>query len=256
MKKTTRILKKILRTVQSEFPMLKQTKEVSFLHLRRLLRLPHEKDFYFIKSISDVDERCYVDVGANWGQSVESILLFKPNAQIVAFEPNIMLAERLRYLYRNKPNVRIVGKGLADRSGSFTLFMPSYNGYLYDGLASFSSHEAATWLSPRTIYRFDPKKLTVLKLECYVETLDSQDLKPLFIKIDVQGYECQVLMGAKKTLEKYKPIILIEGFRSNKQTVSLAEELGYEEYHFDGGTCKKGKSRTRNSFLLPSGALT
>lgn len=40
--------------------------------------------------------------------------------------------------------------------------------------------------------------------------IDSFDFKPDFIKIDVEGMEFDVLRGAKKTVLKYKPLIMIE----------------------------------------------
>lgn len=44
-----------------------------------------------------------------------------------------------------------------------------------------------------------------------VETLDSLQLPaPFFIKIDVEGYEWEVLQGAKGTITKHKPICFIE----------------------------------------------
>lgn len=48
-------------------------------------------------------------------------------------------------------------------------------------------------------------------LNVAVKTLDSLKLPaPTFIKIDVEGYEWEVLQGAKETLKKYRPICFIE----------------------------------------------
>ena len=42
-------------------------------------------------------------------------------------------------------------------------------------------------------------------------TLDSLDLSRLdLIKIDVEGMELEVLQGAKATLERFRPIIIVE----------------------------------------------
>lgn len=43
-----------------------------------------------------------------------------------------------------------------------------------------------------------------------IRTLDSYLLKPSFIKIDVQGFELNVLQGGRETILEHKPIILIE----------------------------------------------
>src|SRR5262249_31818933 len=129
-------LRKAVRTAQSAFPVVKGVKE--FLHYRgrRLFRIPHERDFEVIRLLSKY-ENSFVDVGANQGQSIESILIFRPDAQIVSFEANPRLAEKLRKRYAARPSIRIYPTGLGDRPGEFTLYIPSYNGYVYDGLASF-----------------------------------------------------------------------------------------------------------------------
>lgn len=43
-----------------------------------------------------------------------------------------------------------------------------------------------------------------------VITVDSLQLSPSFIKIDVEGMEYQVLKGARETLKRSKPVVIIE----------------------------------------------
>ena len=49
------------------------------------------------------------------------------------------------------------------------------------------------------------KKFDKLNLKC----------KPKLIKIDVEGFDYEVLMGMKKTINKHQPIILVEFNKSN-----------------------------------------
>lgn len=46
--------------------------------------------------------------------------------------------------------------------------------------------------------------------EVPVVSLDQYDLTPDFIKIDVEGYELPLLMGAEKTLERSSPVVVLE----------------------------------------------
>jgi len=66
-------------------------------------------------------------------------------------------------------------------------------------------------------------------------TLDSLELAPDVIKIDVEGAEMDILIGAEQTLRKYKPILGIEihehkigsfGYRW-KQIPQFLQDLGY-----------------------------
>ncbi len=61
-------------------------------------------------------------------------------------------------------------------------------------------------------------------------TLDSLNFDRIdLMKIDVEGMEEEVLNGARKLIESFKPIIFLEVIKSNKQVlVSLLEGFGYK----------------------------
>jgi FkbM family methyltransferase len=246
---------KLVRTVQNYFPFAKNGKDAFYRHYRRLARRPHEKDFEALALLDFGRAPCMVDIGANHGQSVESIRLFVPNAQIIAFEANPRLAKKLAGRY-SRP-VTIVPKGLSDRPTTSVLFVPSYRGFEYDGLASLQEEEARDWLSSRTVYWFDPRRLTVEKLACEIDVLDAYELKPDFIKIDVQGGEYGVLLGGRETIAKHRPVILLEDLHGSPEATALVRSLGYDEYYYDGVRLNKGRSPSTNSFLLtPDRAAT
>ena len=70
-----------------------------------------------------------------------------------------------------------------------------------------------------------------------VYTLDSFEFDGVdFVKVDVEGYELKVLQGALKTIDKYKPMIVIEqnggdikyGWATEEnQAGTFLETLGY-----------------------------
>jgi FkbM family methyltransferase len=244
-------IKKAFRTAQSELPVLKEAKDSFYFHMRRLLFMVHDRDFMALKTIARWPRTgLCIDVGANQGQSIESILQVRPDAMIVSFEANPNLARMLDARYVNNPNVSIEANGLSDSPGTFTLFVPSYKGFVYDGLASFSRASAASWLEHR-VFGYAPSRLSISEVKCEVNTLDMHHLAPIFMKIDVQGHEFQVLNGGRQTLREYEPVLLIESFNGDSRTVRLAEELNYEEYCFDGSClCKGSPNRGSNSFLM------
>ncbi len=52
-----------------------------------------------------------------------------------------------------------------------------------------------------------------------------------FIKIDVEGMELKVLLGSKKLIEKFKPILLVEYLKSDKEKlISFIKNNGYKIY--------------------------
>jgi FkbM family methyltransferase len=248
-------IKKGLRTLQSEFPSLKEAKEVFYYKMRNALSIPHERDFKALRYIEPRSDRVLVDIGANHGQSIQSMSIYMPSSHITSYEANPNLAQKLRIRYKEVKRISVLARGLSDSAGSFTLYVPSYKGFVYDGLASFNRKEATSWINERTVFGFDPTKLTIAEVACQVSTLDAERLAPLFIKIDVQGYEYNVLKGGIETLRRYEPMLLVESYRSDPRTVRVAEELGYEEYNFDNGRLEKGPPRrSPNSFLKTRGS--
>lgn len=239
---------KVLRTAQSYFPALKRSKDTFYRVSRRILRKPHEPDFKILPLL-DLGGGSIVDVGANHGQTIESVRLFRPDAAITSFEANPHLAATLSARYERDASVTIRPVGLSDRSGTFTLYVPSYRGFVYDGLASLSRDEAFGWLSRETIYGFDPRHLHLDEVTCSVETLDAQKLSPSLIKIDVQGLEYEVLKGGYDTLREHEPYVLIEDLARNARVLELMNGLGYRAYHIVDGRLLPGVGRSANSLL-------
>jgi len=60
-----------------------------------------------------------------------------------------------------------------------------------------------------------------------------------FIKIDCEGFELEVLQGAKSIIKKNKPAILVE--QNNNKVVKFILSLGYKEVI--------GKKKSRNKLF-------
>lgn len=242
--------KKGMRTLQSFVPWLKPLKDDFYYLSRKMLARPHDPDFRALPLLRLDPAGQYVDVGANHGQSIESIGVMRPKARIVAFEPNPALADKLRRRYASEPRVEIRALGLADQAGTMTLFSPSYRGFDYDGLASLDRHAAADWINAQRVYFFDPSRIAVRKLDCAISTLDAEGLEPAFLKIDVQGFEYHVLRGGVETLRRCEPVVLVEDYNLDSRSVALMSGLGFVEYYFDGARLCRGRSPGLNSFLM------
>lgn len=78
--------------------------------------------------------------------------------------------------------------------------------------------------------------------------MDDYSLSPKMIKVDVEGYELEVLKGAKQTIQKFLPELILEISQDRNQPYELEElvdfitSLGpYEFYKFKGGKERKSK---------------
>lgn len=136
-----------------------------------------------------------LDVGANIGNHA---LSFSTEArQVYAFEP---LPEVFSVLERNIAqngisNVRAFNFALSDEDGESTLYMDR-KGNL--GASSFDRRAGAVE-EVRVTRRVGDEVVEALGLE----RLD-------FLKVDVEAHELYVLRGLMKTLEKFRPYIVME----------------------------------------------
>src|SRR6266404_4893910 len=186
--------------------------------LRRVLNKPVEHDFRVIKFLKTHPGEVLCDIGCNRGQSIESFLIFNRDCQIIAFEPNPITFEKARAKYEGNSQITIHNVGLSAERSRQTLFIPKYHATYFDELASF----------------------------------DDYALSPIFIKIDVQGYETKVLQGAWSTLTRVKPILLIENDEhSSAETVSgLLGSIGYQPHRFDGEKLHRNEFGSPNTFYI------
>ena len=132
-----------------------------------------------------------LDVGANHGVYTYSLMMC--GAQVHAFEPNPVLAERLRGAQLRGVTVHEAGVGA--EAAQAELFVPRHRkGWQDDPAGRLTGGEGEGWRFPVEII-----------------PIDGLDLGPVaFMKIDVEGYEAQALAGAWKTIVRDRPTVLIE----------------------------------------------
>lgn len=161
-------------------------------HLKNLkhFKLIRKRKFFFLqflKKRSDI----YFDVGANIGNRIYPIR--DCGFKIVAIEPNPQCINILKTNFKNK--IFIEQCGLAESEGENILNVCDSN-----TISSFSKK----WISQTTEsgrfigYKWDEQ------IKVKINTLDNLINKygtPKFIKIDVEGYEYNVLLGLSKPIE-------------------------------------------------------
>ncbi|MEE8243591.1 MAG: FkbM family methyltransferase, partial [Pseudomonadales bacterium] len=137
--------------------------------------------------------RTIVDVGANEGAWLESVLALHEVNEIHAFEPNPEAFERLERRLAARPRVNLHRIALGDRVARASLNVTGN-----DSLASLLSP------APLLAEAYTEPRATVLRqIEDEVDTLDRvvpESLEVDLLKIDVQGYEARVLGGGHRLL--------------------------------------------------------
>ncbi len=237
-------MKTFIRNLQTYFPGLQDTRFATQKKLRSLTGTFYEEDYSFFKYFNNIST--YVDIGANRGDTIHDVSRLLPNAEIIGFEPNVHLYDKLVKQTKGNSNIHIHNTGLANSVETKEFYLPKYRNYTFDGLGSFD-YENAVGLLKHVLPNHDPKLVTVDKHKFQVKKLDDFKLEPDFIKMDVQGYEYFALLGGEQTIKTHKPILLIEAPEDN--CIEFLASLGYIQVHSANGQLVDGKGDP-NSFFF------
>ena len=154
---------------------------------------------------------CAVDVGGNIGlHTVRFAQLFKT---VHSFEPTTINFECLQKNTVTLDNVILHPLGLGNRAETVTIQLPADA----NNCGNFSIVDFA-----------DSTEQTVDET-IEIQTLDSFELAPDLIKIDVQGFDYNVLLGAANTIALHHPVIIIES-ETKKSRHTIGEFLTQHSY--------------------------
>ena len=179
--------------------LLKNIKYFSFL-------LPHEKDYMSLNLIFKNKSKNgdIIDVGANYGQSAMSFRkLGFINNRIFLFEPIKELKEYLIKL--NDNNFFVYNYGLGNTNKVKNILQ----------ISSISKKLLLKQIKKQ--FKFTKDKILIKYEKIRIRRLDSLNLKikPILVKIDVEGNEYQVLSGMKHVINMYLPVLILEFNKSN-----------------------------------------
>jgi len=178
--------------------------------------LPHEKDYYGMRLlISNKLNDAIIDVGGNLGISAMGFRKLGYKNKIFLFEPNKHLFEKYlnKNLIRDYKNIYVFNFALGFREETKNFYYPYYKNYCLHYFCSFNKDYVSNSLK----ITFKKKKFRIINYPMFLKKFDKLNLKckPKFIKIDVEGFDYEVLMGMKKSIKKHEPIILVEFNKSN-----------------------------------------
>tara|TARA_Y100000741_G_scaffold330388_1_gene284948 strand:+ start:653 stop:1462 length:810 start_codon:yes stop_codon:yes gene_type:complete len=196
---------------------------------------PHEKDYLglnliFKKKINgDI-----LDIGGNIGLSTIGFrsLGFKKN-KIFIFEPNFECLKKLRHVQRRFGNIEILNYGLSSIDIEKTLYTPMFKEKSYNFLSSFEKKYVKKKLIMN--YGKQSKNFKLKKEKIILKKFDNikKKIKPIFIKIDVEGHDHKVINGMMETIKKFKPVILVEYNQDNFGKIFNKLNKFYNFYYFN-----------------------
>lgn len=177
-----------------------------------LFRLLEWHDMRFVMDVMRPGD-LFIDVGSNVG--VYTLLATTcPGVEVLAFEPGRLARDRLEEhldLNHVRDRVEVSPFVLSDHTGEiqFTVGRDVTNHVVTDVTTSDGT-----------------ETLPVRRLDDVVAA--DAFKRPVLLKVDAEGHDLRVLLGARRLLEEVRPPIIVEW--NDPEIISLLVPLGYRPY--------------------------
>ena len=172
---------------------------------------------YLLKT-NQVKNKIFIDIGANIGYFTCNFYAYFN--KIYAFEPNkiafnILTANTLNLNYQFSSQCLIKRENLAISNSNGELYLEAN---LNNSLGKTNKYDS-----------YNSYSVKAIRLDEYIENekIKAEDIS--LIKIDVEGFETEVIKGALKTMKSASPIILVEMLskKNNPKILEMLNSSGY-----------------------------
>jgi FkbM family methyltransferase len=208
-------------------------------------------NFAVVKRLVALGHIC-LDIGANIGVYSNVFAHLSGDASNVhAFEPVRHIRHKL--LANAKLNghsgLNVNDFALGDAETNMTMFQIK-QGHIRGGVSSLLQNDTYKQLGAEN---YDEVEVVVTLLDSYVENRNLRSVD--FMKIDVEGFEMNVLRGGRKTVERHRPFVLLEldferhGAAVGKEMKDYFFSLGYQA--FEPETTKTSPFTHRKLSFVP-----
>jgi FkbM family methyltransferase len=184
----------------------------------KFMKKHFEPELYLVPLLCNKNQIA-IDVGAN--QGVYTYYMAKFAKQVVAFEPNVDLLATLKRVADK--NVELQSAALSDVQGDSIMRVDPAN----HGLSTIEQRNNFDVVNP---------EIHAVERNVSTRTLDSFDFEDVsLIKIDVEGHEESVLHGARETIIRNRPVLIIETEDQHnrgapRRITQMLGELGYRAF--------------------------
>lgn len=156
------------------------------------------EDYFITKILPIFDPKICVDIGANVG-NYSKILLERTGAKVYAFEPLAAPFASLLKLAEQYPDRFVpINKGVGAENETLVI-------HYSDDATSHASFSAEVANVPYVVNEKE-REIEVVSLDSYFSQIGVDQVD--FIKIDTEGFEYEVLTGARGVIDRCKPKII------------------------------------------------
>ncbi len=187
-----------------------------------------------------------LDVGANEGQFVKELRFYGYRDKVLSFEPLLDANKKLIEISKNDNDWEIFRPLALGNKNTKNILNISKNS-VSSSLLNMNEEHIDNAPGSRFISQQSTEET---KLDDIFNELKIEN-KNLFLKIDTQGYEFQVLEGAQKNLHLFKGILvevslteLYEGQKPWLEIINFIQNHGFKLWSVDRGFSNKKNGKT------------
>lgn len=193
--------------------------------------------------------RTVIDVGANRGQFALYARERWPGARLFCFEPLAGPLEKLTAVVGGDPMVEVVAAAAGARDGNATINVSRSDDS--SSLLEITSRQTETFAGTE---KAGEEEVRVVTLDGFFACKPIE--RPALLKIDVQGYELEVLTGAEGVLEQIDSILVecsfVEFYAGQPLFGEVFRYLSEKGYSLRGGnvTSRDGQAWLHGDFVF------
>ena len=200
-----------------------------FEKIINIFDLYHQKRI--LNYIKKFNLKYLIDVGAHKGEFLSYILSLNLE-KIYCFEPQNEIFNLLYQNFKKFKEVEFFNEGLSDQKSVLPLYVNKLT-----STSTFSKSKNTFFLKFKNFILNTEKsytKINFIETKTLDEIFINKNINNVFLKIDVEGFELNVLMGAEKILVQKVKFVLVERhfFQLYKNNLSNEVDLFLKKNNF------------------------
>ena len=190
-----------------------------------------EEDFKILNQIFKKKKINIIDIGASDGISAN---FFNKNLnvnKIYCFEPHQTFLKNLRTLKKKYPNLEINDYGISNKKEDLDVYVPYINffGYSFE-ILTYTFYNKEELIEQIKLDFISHKKIQIKKIKFKLRKFKMINKKIDLIKLDVNGYELEIVKSLITQIKKDRPLLIIENNSKINKISTILKKLGYKSF--------------------------